>query len=114
LRKQALVWRGIVEGGVFLSQLVWVYVLQTFGADKEKSDKFSSAEEVDRATARDVERLTHFDDRSSVRASTKERDQTNTSSFLINEGEPMQISSRSSGVIVMQVNEIELDSRIWA
>jgi heme/copper-type cytochrome/quinol oxidase subunit 2 len=41
LRKQALIWRGIVEGAVFLSQLVWVYVLQTFGADKEKSEKTS-------------------------------------------------------------------------
>lgn len=74
LRKQALIWRGIVEGAVFLSQLVWVYVLQTFGADKDTTAKHLPViEQVDRATAQDVERLSKFDAFSSVRASTKVR-----------------------------------------
>jgi heme/copper-type cytochrome/quinol oxidase subunit 2 len=46
LRKSAMVWRAIVEGGLFLSQLVWVYVLQTFGENKEKAAKPVPVEEV--------------------------------------------------------------------
>ena len=46
LRKSAMVWRGIVEGALFLSQLVWVYVLQTFGKNKEKAAKPEPVEEV--------------------------------------------------------------------
>ena len=41
-----MVWRGIVEGALFLSQLVWVYVLQTFGKNKEKAVKHEPVEEV--------------------------------------------------------------------
>ena len=46
LRKSAMVWRAIVEGGLFLSQLVWVYVLQTFGENKERAAKPAPVEEV--------------------------------------------------------------------
>jgi hypothetical protein len=46
LRKSAMVWRAIVEGGLFLSQLVWVYVLQTFGESKERAAKPAPVEEV--------------------------------------------------------------------
>ena len=52
-----MVWRIIVEGGIFLSELVWVYVLQTFGADKMSV----SVLEVERISAKDVERISSID-----------------------------------------------------
>lgn len=47
-RETAMVMRAIVEGGLFLSQLVWIYVLQTFGADKAKNAKPEPVVEVER------------------------------------------------------------------
>jgi hypothetical protein len=56
-----MVWRIIVEGGIFLSELVWVYVLQTFGADKEQDKMSVSVLEVERMSAKDVERISSID-----------------------------------------------------
>jgi|688.fasta_scaffold1608693_1 hypothetical protein len=71
LRKSAMVWRAVVEGGLFLSQLVWVYVMQNFGQSKEKTVNTMPEVEVKRVTAKDVERISSFDATSSMMSTTK-------------------------------------------
>lgn len=71
LRRSAMLWRGIAEAGIFLSQLIWVYVMQHFGESKEKNAKPVPEVEVERVTAKDVERISAFDVTSSMRTTAK-------------------------------------------
>ena len=59
--RQVIIARGLVEVCYFLTQLIWVYVLQSFGAIKTKKLRVVDTNDNNQVEAADVERLSMFE-----------------------------------------------------